>query len=340
MHRLRSAAAHGRKPAGVHLRPIVRITAGHPGAPGTRTAVAVPHALPGTNQAPLTAVLPLVPKLLPPPRSETSDCRTPGTVTIAYASKRTVSYGPCLPDQIYWLGGAVLTEANLWAAKNASQTTIVGATPAEEAEVRELEAAFGKTPIQRIEFYPASEDPPTISNPTQQGVGWMVDWGTTLRGQWEAGLLAALYDAAAGEALRPVESVNNAMGGGPANLSGIGPPVGSLAAVRRLFPIDGATLVALHVIDGAVEVTIHAENPARFLKHDGPAFLNSLRGPNLGSSVYFAVEDHYGSVVYAGGWLPNVGMQQGRADLTDCGPVMVFFGVPANWPPQPPCLAT
>ena len=40
------------------------------------------------------------------------------------------------------------------------------------------------------------------------------------------------------------------------------------------------------------------------------------------ASIYYAVQDAYGAIVYGGGWLPGHGMFFARPDLDACGPVM------------------
>jgi hypothetical protein len=308
---------------------IVRITVARDGSP---VATAVDHARADGHEAPLTSVLPLLPRDLPANAPQDADCPYTYTVIIRFATGRSVSYGPCgLPKAIGWLASAVGGQARQWSPQLVDHTTITGALPAERRALEKLLRTLAPTPIRHIEFTSLRHQV------RRAGVGWDVDAGRSSRGAWEAGLLVRLYrDAASRLHLRPVLWLDSDQHNGPINVKGIGPPVGNLDSVRRVVAGAGARVVEVRRIMGAVEITVRANSPGAFLRYTGRRFLQALRGPQPRASVYFAVQDAYGSVVYGGGWMPGMGMGFGRPDLDSCGPI-VHGGIFGYEPP--PCPA-
>jgi hypothetical protein len=261
-------------------------------------------------------VLPLVPQSLPPRAPQRRGCTDTKTVTIEFANGHAARYGPCgLPQAIGWLAASVEEEAAQWSVALGTHTAIVGASPAEEREVRRLLDELGPSPIRTITF----------------GVAWTVDAGPSVRGEWEAGLVAHLYQLDAERLhLRGVDELINApggknAGGGPVRATAFARSGADLGRVRAAVEAGGARVVELRRLHDAIEIIVRADDPAAFLKHSGRGVLDVLRRPARGSdahpSAFFGVEDGSGSVVYAGGWLPDEGMVWSRPDLDACGPI-------------------
>ncbi len=289
------------------------------------------------SEAPLSSVASLIPNPLPAARASCGALGMRGeTVTISYTDGTSVAYGPkCLPEKIEWLGSAVIAEAAQWSNAPATNTVIAGAKPAERAELRRALAVIGPTPIERVQLAPARRSK-TPELPTA-GVAMTVSAGHSLLAEWQTGLLADLYNSAATiRGLRPIGWVQDDQGGGAISDSA-GQPVIILAPTTRVIKAAGARIVELRRPAGAVELTIRSNHPAVFLKREGQRFLDALRKSQRNASVYFAVEDANGSVVYAAGWLPSEGMFYARPDLESCGPVM-SLGPPIGVT-DPPCPA-
>jgi hypothetical protein len=292
---------------------IVRITVAWDENPVT---VAVEQPVANGFQAPLTSVLPLVPEELLAGAPQDPVCRTRQTVTIQFASGRSVRYGPCGPlaESIEELYRAITVQSQ-WAPRLVGHTTIVGGLPSERRALAKLLRSFAPTPIRRIEFTTPRR------RVGENEVAWKIIAGPSPLGKWESELLVRLYRGEASRLhLRRVAWMDSAEGGGPVNANGIGPPVGSLQDVRRVLEAAEARVVEVRRIRGAMELTIRADHPASFLKNDGERFLRALRRPER-ASVYFALQDATGVVVYGAGWVPGMGMSFGSAELRACGPV-------------------
>jgi len=131
-----------------------------------------------------------------------------------------------------------------------------------------------------------------------------------------------LYAAEADRlALRTVDSV--ATKGGTWSPGTVGGARISSAAVRQAVAAGAGQVVELRDQAGAVALTLRTQHPAVFLKRHGHAVVGALRPKSSFdlTSVYVAVEDGAGAIVYAWGWLPSQGMLWTRPDLDACGPI-------------------
>ena len=147
-----------------------------------------------------------------------------------------------------------------------------------------------------------------------------VSAGSSLRGLWEAHLIAGRYTSEAG-ACTYASRGRLSVGGGttrpkPVRISVIRI---DLAAARQVVKEAHAQLIEVRRPFGALVLTVRTDDPAQFLEHHARRFLNALGSR---PSTYWGVEDTHGAVVYAGGTLPGVGMMMSRPDLDSCGPIL------------------
>jgi hypothetical protein len=304
---------------------VVRISASDEGGSGG-PVVALEHARPNGREVPLASVLPLVPSPLPPAGSA---CAGVGSVTISFASGKTVRYGPCRPRSIDLLQAALAGEARQWAAPPAARTRIVGARPAEARALRTLLQSMRPTRISSIGIEPIAD--PRRWNASPGDVRLRVHAGMSVRGQWEAALLAGRYTAEAGtHGLRPVGIV---AGSDTSLARGFeARPLPVAAARRHVLAALGssARLVELRDEGGGLAVVVRTAHPGPFLEHHGRALVRATREP----ADYVGVEDAGGALVYAWGGLPYEGILYPRPDLDGCGPVS--HSTPAGYV-TPPC---
>src|SRR5207244_12372607 len=78
------------------------------------------------REAPLEAVLPLVPSPLPAAGGSCEQGR--GFVELRFTGGRRVRRGACRPPSIDWLQLAIVAEARQWASPTVARTRIMGAT--------------------------------------------------------------------------------------------------------------------------------------------------------------------------------------------------------------------
>jgi len=300
-----------------HARAVVRITATDLAARNS-TVVARPHAHANGREVPLESVLSLVPSPLPPAGT---DCTGTGAVTIALSGGATVRYGRCRPRSIELLQLVLTSEARQWSAPPVARTRIVGARAAEARALGGLLHALGPTRISSIGIEPHGAE-----------VRLRVHAGASVRGEWEAALLAGLYTNDAGtHGLRPVGLV---AGSDTTLARGFVAQRFSLARVHRrvVAALRGrARIVELRDEGGGLAVVVRTSQPAAFLKLRGRALVAAT---TLGAH-YVGVEDGAGALVYAWGSLPYEGILYPRPDLDSCGPIAHSEPLGAQPPPCP-----
>jgi hypothetical protein len=197
-----------------------------------------------------------------------------------------------------------------------TSTRIVGAGPVETRALRSLLHALGRTRISSIGIEPVKQ--PSRWNLTPGDVRLRVHAGQSVRGEWEAALLAGLYTAEAGSrGLRPVGLV---AGSDTTRARGFTGRPFSLAHARRRVAAalagDGR-IVELRAEALGLAVVVRTPQPARFLEDHGRALAAAADVP----AHYVAVEDAAGAIVYAWAGLPYEGIVYPRPDLDACGPI-------------------
>lgn len=282
-------------------------------------ARAIADAVANGHEAPLSAVLPVVPTPLPANDPQASNCERRTTVEVTFASGRVASYGPCtLPLQILFLRSAVVGESNQWSSPAVTHTTVGDGLPAERQLLRRLLRAFRPKRITYVRIGPLTGEPGWQSwRLPARDVVVHVDAGGSMRDQWEARLLAARYIAEARRLhLRPVGLIetdgNN--GGGRAQDIRFQPSTADSRQLHRRARQAGVRIMELRRPFGALALTVRANNPAAFLKHHGRQFLEAVSG----GWRYIAVEDANGSIVYAVESWGNGGGFFARPDLYAC----------------------
>jgi hypothetical protein len=287
------AASGGREGA------VVRIEAT---GSGGRHAVAVLRPSTNGREAPLAWVESLVPDPLP---ASSGSCSQRGSAELAivFADGRSVRYADCLPRRIKWLRDSVLAEAGRWSSLVATPSVIVGARPAEARELRRLTQELGLTSLHRIEI-----------KTLVRRMKLVIESVDTVRVDWEATLLARLYNVAAARAgLREIFGLRIGRSGGWVTDLGIGAPAWDLETVQRFVDRTDARIVELRTLAAAIAITVRGPNPAAFLKYHGRRFVRALRAPHAN-----------GTVVYAAGGLTGWGfVSPGKLDA--CGPIRHSF---------------
>jgi hypothetical protein len=178
-------------------------------------------------------------------------------------------------------------------------TRIAGATPREGRVLRALLAAMRPTRISSVAVERIA-----------RGIRLRVHAGASLRGEWEANLLADRYAAEADRlGLRPVA------------LATLLPhSTVAIASVRREVRAAigrGTRIVELRDEGDGVALVVRVPDPAGFLVRHGPA----LAAIFVTRPHFVGVEDRHGDIVYAWGGVPNAGMVYARPDLDACGPI-------------------
>jgi hypothetical protein len=289
------------------------------GLPGTYVASA--DAARNGHEAPIEAVLPLVPAALPP-----SDLCGGRAALQLERGGDVIRYGECsLTDSLRALQLAVVAEAGQWSTI-APRTVIAGGSARERAAIRRVVRSLGRTHVRRVRVVPRGE-----------GVALKVTSDASLRGEWETSLLASAYAAYADrDGLRAVGWVDSQAGGWQPGAA----PDATFAttALRHVARAWGIRVVELRRQAGAVSLMLRTDDPALFLHRHGRALVRMLRGKRrtLPVSGFAGIEDGAGVTVYAFGWLPAEGMMFTRPDLDACGPIVHSMPVGA---PQLPCAA-
>jgi len=232
-------------------------------------------------------------------------------------------------------------------------TKIVGATPRQEAVLREILGGLGETVIEEIHVTPA-------------GDGWtsfgphsvVVHLKTAKtderdRAGWEATLVAEAFEARSRELhLQPVAAYETASEG-----VALGGPDGPEpddrepitrkeieSAIVSGAKASGAEIVTLRIgrpRHVAAAVTLRVDDPASFLKHRLHTFLEAVPSPltRQYDGLYVLVNDRKGKYVWLSAEAVGESISRGtagaRPDLEACYPTE-RIGLPDDKPP-PPC---
>jgi hypothetical protein len=221
--------------------------------------------------------------------------------------------------------------------KAAGHTEIVGGTASERALLRDIVAGMQPTVIEKIEITGSGNHVALhfIAPPDRWNLAF-----------WQDDLVAASFRDranAAGDNLTVSifdrEADGGSLNGGPATPLPPAQP-GDAAAARQLFENaaakSGVSLDKLTIDqpDGvAVEATLQSNDPASFLVHQMPAFLNALGDHSNLDGTYISLVDSSGHTVWETSSNDRIseGSVGSRPDLAGCSPV-------SNWGnPPPPC---
>jgi hypothetical protein len=217
--------------------------------------------------------------------------------------------------------GAIVAEAAQQSAPVVRRTRIVGALPAEQRVLRQLLRELGPTRIQRVGIKPLHR--PGRYDLPPDAVTITIGAGSSLRGHWEAVLVAGRYRTEARNlGLRTPGRLRVGDGG-----SGIRPlrreyRPARLESLRRVLRQSDAHLIELARPLGAIAVTIRSPDPAAFLKRYGRELMRALGETRTSANRYWALQDEDGTIVYAWGAAAFAGMTYARADLYACGPII------------------
>lgn len=263
--------------------------------------------------------------------------------------KRTVVAGLCVAAVAAGVAAATATMGGAAASKTTWPAThlteVGGGTASEQALLRQVVAGMQPSVIERIEITGSGND--VALHFTAPPDRWNL-------AQWQEGLVSGAFRdraQAAGDGLDLSIFGGDADGAildrnGPATPPPPAQP-GDAAAARRLFENaaaqSGISLDRLTIYrpDGiAVAATLESDDPASFLVHQMPAFLDAL-GDALGlhsnlDGTYVSLVDGSGETVWETSWNARIseGSVGSRPDLAGCSPVSNYSGFPT-----PPCPA-
>jgi len=235
------------------------------------------------------------------------------------------------------VGIAAVTSA---AGGAAAGTEITGGTSAQQALVQSIISGMQPTVIEKIEINDDGSD--VALHYTAPPDRWN-------RAIWEESLVTGAFrDLSDAAAQNGTISVYNGDSNGASPPGPMTPlpsaASGDLAAAKQLFENAaakaGLTLADLTIYqpDGlAVSATLQSDDPASFLLHDMPRFLDAL-GTSRGNydGTYISLIDGSGQTVWdnSGNMRISEGSVGSRPDLAGCSPVSNWSGFPT-----PPCPA-
>ena len=248
--------------------------------------------------------------------------------------------GLCTALSVLFCEGTLTLPAAQAAAPTAvtptsSMTSIVGGTAEEQTLLHTIVDRMQPTSTKRIEIVAGGKDVALR----------MTAPDTSARTLWEQSLVASAFRdraKAAGDDLTVLlfDGVSNgaALPPGPATPLPSAKP-GDAAAARQRFENAAATIgvafdeLTIYQPDGiAVAATLMSTDPASFLLHQMPTFLDAL-GDRWSDydGTYIRLVDTSGEVVWETSTSGRIasGSVGSREDLAGCGPV-------ANWGPTPP----
>lgn len=222
----------------------------------------------------------------------------------------------------------------------AATTEIVGGTESDQELMRTIVAGMQPTVIEKIEIVRTGNDVALHFTFT----------GASGQALWEDWLVADAFRdraRAAGDDVSVSIYDGDAFGAKPPPGLRVIPPgqPGDAAAARQLFEYAAAQAdvsfgsLTIYQPDGAaVAATFTSNDPASFLVHQVPAFLNALGGnPGGLDGTYLSLLDGSGHTVWEAFW--NNRSSQGGAGsipaLAGCNPVPNWGGLTA-----PPCPAS
>jgi len=242
------------------------------------------------------------------------------------------------------------------ATPSQTETKIIGATPKQEAILREIIEGLAPTIVEEVRVGPAGH-PWTPYKPNSVVVA--VKYAAPAergRGEWEAALLGSAFATRSRAlGLQPVAAYESPTGGSA--LDGPEEPEPETRreisreeladAVSDAAHASGADILELRSVqpmNPAVVLTLRVAEPAAFLRHRAEPFLESLPGSSEWGfdGLYVRVVDTEGRFVWLFATMNGdavSGSQLGvRPDLRGCDPIP-RIGVSPHDPEPPPCPA-
>jgi hypothetical protein len=232
-------------------------------------------------------------------------------------------------------------------------TKIVGATPKQEAVLREILAGLGKTVIKEIRVAPPRK-PWTPFKPDSVVVRLeTAKSGAKERAGWEAALVAEAFEARSRAMhLQPVAGYQTATGGIALDGPNEPEPDDRTPITREEIESGivsgaseaGAEIVTLRIVEPrhlAAAVTLRVHDPASFLKHRLHTFLEAVPSPSNRQydGLYVLVTDLDGKYVWVSagtvGDTVSGGTEGARPDLEGCYPNPWYGSATGKEPP--PC---
>jgi len=232
-------------------------------------------------------------------------------------------------------------------SRSLPNTRITGATPKQEAVLREILAGLAPTAITTVRVVPAGEWAPDDPSAVALRVDYS-DGADANRAEWDVVLLAKAFAVRSKSLHLPAVAAHETKDGGSGlgSLSGAGRERVTAeeleASVEAAAKRSGADLVDLKLLKPnglAFAVTLRTEEPAEFLKHRLRPFLEEVPVPSDAAldGRYVRVVDEKGRGVWSWGLWPFGGSRWTRPDLEGCSPI-VPLGTLLDWSP-PPCPA-
>jgi hypothetical protein len=246
--------------------------------------------------------------------------------------RRVIVAGLCAAVVAAGIAGVAATRGGATAPK----TEVTGGTARQQTLLREIVAGMQPTVIETVEITGSGND---------VALHFTAPPGRWSPAFWQEGLVAGAFrdrSNAAGGNLSVSIFGGDADGAtldrhGPATPLPPAQP-GDAAAAKQLFETAAAKSgvsfdgVTVYRPDGiAVEATLESDDPASFLEHRMPTFLDALGDHSNLDGTYISLVDGRGKTVWETSSNDRIseGSVGSRPDLTGCSPV-------ANWGPTPP----